>query len=38
MTFKGSGKKVTADFVEIAKELEVETNDLTEPLQSYNKT
>ena len=36
--FKTSGKKVTADFVEIAKELEVETNDLTELLQSYHKT
>ena len=36
--FKTSGKKVTADFVEIAKELEVETKELTEPLQSYHKT
>ena len=36
--FKTSGKKVTAEFVEIAKELEVETKELTEPLQSYHKT
>ena len=36
--FKTSGKKVTADFVEIAKELEVETKELTETLQSYHKT
>ena len=36
--FKTSGKKVTADFVEIAKELEVETKELTETLQSYQKT